>query len=156
TLVERPDGLVLAVLRQQGVGPNVRQLFKCLSSDGGHSWSAPQSIALWGTSPSLHLTESGQLLLGYRNHMGNPQGLTTPGVGISLSEDFGVTWTEHRLLDDPQGYSYQHEFEAGYPAFLDLDCQRTLVVFYSFDPTLDSPRYLAANLLDVQAAENLR
>ncbi len=148
TLVELPDGPILAVLRQQGVGRDVRQLFKSLSSDGGQSWSAPQPMALWGTSPSLHLTESGLLLLGYRNHMGNPQGLATPGVGMSLSEDFGATWTQHRLLEDPQGYQYQHEFEAGYPAFLDLDSHRTLVVFYSFDPALDSPRYLAANLLN--------
>lgn len=148
TLLELPDGPILAVLRQQGVGPDVRQLFQSLSSDGGHNWTVPQPMPLWGTSPSLHLTESGLLLLGYRNHMGNPQGLATPGVGISLSEDFGATWVEHRLLDDPQGYRYQHEFEAGYPAFLDLDRHRTLVVFYSFDPALDSPRYLAANLLN--------
>jgi hypothetical protein len=149
TLVELPDGPILAVLRQQGVGPDVRQLFQCLSPDGGLTWSSPQPIALWGTSPSLHLTESGLLLLGYRNHMGNPQGLATPGVGISVSEDFGATWKGHRLLEDPQGYQYQHEFEAGYPAFLDLNRHRTMVVFYSFDPTLTSQRYLAANLLHV-------
>lgn len=149
SLVELSDGLVLAVLRQQGVGPDVRQMFQSLSSDGGLTWSAPQPMALWGTSPSLHLTASGLLLLGYRNHGGNPQELATPGVGISLSEDFGATWTEHRLLEDPQGYQYQHEFEAGYPAFLDLDRHRTLAVFYSFDPALNLPRYLAANLLSL-------
>jgi len=147
TLVELPDGRILAVLRQQGVGPNVRQMFQSLSLDGGHIWSAPQPMALWGTSPSLHLTASGLLFLGYRNHIGNPQGLTAAGVGISLSEDFGATWTEHRLLEDPQGYQYRHEFEAGYPAFLDIDHDRTLAVFYSFDPTRSSNRYLGANLL---------
>lgn len=84
---------------------------------------------------------------GYRNHGGNPQELATPGVGISLSEDFGATWTEHRLLEDPQGYQYQHEFEAGYPAFLDLDRHRTLAVFYSFDPARSFKRYLGANVL---------
>jgi hypothetical protein len=150
TLVELPDGPILAVLRQQGVSQNARQLFQSLSSDGGHRWSAPQPMALWGTSPSLHLTASGLLLLGYRNHIGNPQGLEAAGVGISLSEDFGATWTEHRLLEDPQGYRYQHEFEAGYPAFLDLDRDRTLAVFYSFDPTRSSNRYLGANLLGVR------
>ena len=149
TLVELPDGPILAVLRQQGVGPDVREMFQCLSSDGGQSWSAPQPMALWGTSPSLHLTESGLLLLGYRNHRGNPQGLVPSGVGMSLSEDFGATWTHHRLLDDPQGHSYQHEFEAGYPAFLDVEGGRVLVVFYSFDPALNFPRYLASNLLSL-------
>jgi hypothetical protein len=147
TLLELPDGRVLSVLRQQGVGQTLRQLFQSLSCDGGCTWSVPQPMPLWGTSPSLHLTESGLLLLGYRNHVGNPQGLAVAGVGISVSEDFGATWTEHRLLDDPQGYQYRHEFEAGYPAFLDLDRRRILVVFYSFDPALISKRYLAANLL---------
>jgi hypothetical protein len=150
TLVELPDERILAVLRQQGVGPNIRQMFQSQSLDGGLTWSEPQPVALWGTSPSLHLTASGLLLLGYRNHIGNPQGLEAAGVGISLSEDFGATWTEHRLLEDPQGYRYQHEFEAGYPAFFDLDGHRTLVVFYSFDPALTAKRYLAANLLDVK------
>ena len=147
TLVELPDGRVLAVLRQQGVGETLRQLFQSLSCDGGHTWSMPQPMPLWGTSPSLHLTGSGLLLLGYRNHVGNPQGLAAAGVGISLSEDFGATWPEHRLLDDPQGYPYQHEFEAGYPAFLDVEGGNVLVVFYSFDPALNFSRYLAANLL---------
>ena len=147
TIVELSDRRLLAVLRQQGVGQTLRQLFQSLSCDGGRTWSVPQPLPLWGTSPSLHLTASGLLLLGYRNHVGNPQGLTTAGVGISLSDDFGSTWIEHRLLEDPQGYQYQHEFEAGYPAFLDIDRHRTLVVFYSFDPALRSKRYLAANLL---------
>jgi len=149
TLVELPDGRILAVLRQQGVGPDVRQMFQSFSPDGGLTWSEPYPMFLWGTSPSLHLTASGLLLLGYRNHKGNPQGLATPGVGISLSKDVGATWTEHRLLEDPQGYQYQHEFEAGYPAFLDLDRHQTLIVFYSYDPALDAPRYLAANLLNL-------
>ena len=147
SLVELPEGHILAVLRQQGVSQNIRQMFQSLSSDGGHTWSAPQPMALWGTSPSLHLTASGLLLLGYRNHIGNPQELATPGVGISLSEDFGASWTEHRLLEDPQGYQYQHEFEAGYPAFLDLDRHRTLAVFYSFNPARSFKRYLGANVL---------
>lgn len=147
SLVELPDGHILAVLRQQGVSQNIRQMFQSLSHDGGHTWSAPQPMALWGTSPSLHLTASGLLLLGYRNHIGNPQGLEAAGVGLSLSEDFGASWTEHRLLEDPQGYQYQHEFEAGYPAFLDLDRHRTLIVFYSFDPARSFKRYLGANVL---------
>ncbi|TKB74363.1 MAG: exo-alpha-sialidase [Nitrospira sp.] len=149
TLVELPNERILAVLRQQGVGPNIRQMFQSQSLDGGLTWSEPQPVALWGTSPSLHLTASGLLLLGYRNHMGNPQGLEAAGVGISLSEDFGATWTEHRLLEDPQGYRYQHEFEAGYPAFFDLDGHRTLVVFYSFDPASAPHRYLGANVLSL-------
>lgn len=147
TLLERPDGRVLAILRQQGVGPHTRQLFRSWSSDDGRAWSEPEPLALWGTSPSLHLTNAGQVLLGYRNHPGNPQGLGTAGVGLSLSDDGGQTWISHGLLEDPKGYRYRHDFDAGYPAFLALSDRRTLVVFYSYDPSMPSERYLAANVL---------
>jgi hypothetical protein len=147
SLLELQDGRILAVLRQQGVEGRKRDLYRSLSSDGGQTWSDPEVMDLWGTSPSLHLGPSGEILLGYRNHLGNPQGLTEPGVGLSVSLDGGDHWSGHRLLEDPQGHCYGHEFEAGYPAFLNLDRQRILVVFYSYDPTLSSPRYLAANLL---------
>ncbi len=147
TLLELPDGRILAVLRQQGVEGRKRDLYRSLSRDGGHTWSVPEHMALWGTSPSLHLGPSGEVILGYRNHLGNPQGLTEPGVGLSFSLDGGEHWSGHRLLEDPQGYCYGHEFEAGYPAFLNVERGKVLVVFYSYDPALSSPRYLAANLL---------
>jgi hypothetical protein len=51
------------------------------------------------------------------------------------------------LLEDPLGHRYRHEFEAGYPAFLNMDDGGVLAVFYSFDPALPAERYLAANLL---------
>lgn len=149
TLLELPDGRILAVLRQQGVEGRKRDLHRSISSDRGHTWSPPERMALWGTSPSLHLGPSGEVILGYRNHLGNPQGLTGPGVALSLSLDGGEHWSDHTLLEDPQGHRYGHEFEAGYPAFLDVDCHRTLVVFYSFDPARSSNRYLAANLLSL-------
>lgn len=147
TLLELPDGRLLAVLRQQGVEGRKRDLYRSISTDGGHTWSKPAVMALWGTSPSLHLGPSGEVILGYRNHLGNPQGLTKPGVGISLSVNGGEHWSDHRLLEDPQGHRYGHEFEAGYPAFLNMEGGRVLVVFYSYDPALTSNRYLAANLL---------
>lgn len=147
SLLELQDGRILAVLRQQGVEGRKRDLYRSISSDGGQTWSDPECMDLWGTSPSLHLGPLGEVLLGYRNHLGNPQGLTEPGVGLSVSLDGGDHWSDHRLLEDPQGHGYGHEFEAGYPAFLNLDRQRILVVFYSYDPALSASRYLAANLL---------
>lgn len=149
TLLELQDGRLLAVLRQQGVQGGRRELDSAMSADGGRTWSAPTRMELWGTSPSLHLLPSGLIVLGYRNHLGNPQGLGEPGVGVSLSHDHGLTWSGHMLLEDPQGHRYAHEFEAGYPAFLLMGDGSTLTVFYSYDPTLPSERYLAANILSV-------
>lgn len=149
TLLELPDRRILAVLRQQGVGGRKRDLYRSISSDGGRTWSEPECLSLWGTSPSLHLGPDGEVILGYRNHLGNPQGLVGAGVGISVSEDGGQSWSRHQLLEDPLGHRYGHEFEAGYPAFLDLEGGRVLVVFYSYDTTLPAERYLAANILSL-------
>jgi hypothetical protein len=149
TLQEFPDGRILAILRQQGVAGGKRELYRSISTDGGRTWVEPALLPIWGTSPSLHLAPSGEVLLGYRNHLGNPQGLTGPGVGLSMSRDGGQTWLGHMILEDPRGYQYRHEFEAGYPAFLNLDDGRVLAVFYSFDPSWPSERYLAANILSL-------
>jgi len=151
TLLELPDGRIVAVLRQQGVAGGKRELYRSMSTDAGRTWSEPECLALWGTSPSLHPGPSGEIILGYRNHLGNPQGLAAAGVGVSLSSDAGRTWSRHMLLEDPQGHRYGHEFEAGYPAFLDLDDERMLILFYSYDPTLPAERYLAANILALRA-----
>ena len=147
TLLEVPDGHLLAVLRQQGVHGGRRELDSAMSADGGRTWSVPTRMELWGTSPSLHLLPSGLIVLGYRNHLGNPQGLGEPGVGVSISHDNGLTWSGHILLEDPKGHRYAHEFEAGYPAFLPMGDGSLLAVFYSYDPALPSERYLAANIL---------
>ena len=146
TLLELPDGRVLAILRQHGIDGGQRELYRCISSDQGHSWSSPIRLDVWGTSPSLHLLPNGTIIVGYRNHLGNPQGLLTPGVGVSVSHDSGETWGEHFLLEDPKGYRYLQEFEAGYPAFLTMPDGSIMVVFYSFDPSRKD-RYLAGNLL---------
>jgi BNR repeat-like domain len=138
------DGRLIAVLRQQGVDGGRRELYRAYSHDGGRTWSCPKRLPLWGTSPSLHRTSDGTLLLGYRNHLGNPQRLTAPGVGVSLSRDGGATWDSHMLLPDPAGHQYGHEFEAGYPAFLDLSNDRVLAVYYTYGPCLRAERYLAS------------
>jgi hypothetical protein len=147
SLVELRDGRILAILRQQGVNGGRRELFRSVSTDSGWSWSKPEQLPLWGTSPSLHVQPSGRIMLGYRNHLGNPQGLPQPGVGISFSDDGGRSWRDHLLLEDPLGYEFQEEFDAGYPAFLTMPDCTVFVVFYSFDPS-SRERYLAANVLN--------
>jgi len=146
TLLELQDGQVLAILRQQGVQGRVRELYRSVSSDAGRTWSSPTPLEVWGTSPSLHLHPAGTIMLGYRNHLDNPQGLKAPGVAVSFSLDAGQTWMDHLMLEDPRGYRYLQEFEAGYPAFLTLPDGSIMVVFYSFDASR-AERYLAANIL---------
>jgi hypothetical protein len=149
TLAVLADGRLLAVLRQQGVDGGRRELYRAVSSDDGRTWSQPTRMPLWGTSPSLHVLPEGTVLLGYRCHRDNPQHLPAAALGISVSHDSGQTWSEHLTLQDPQGRVYEHEFEVGYPAFVNLPDGRVLVVFYSYDPTLTAERYLAANVLRI-------
>jgi hypothetical protein len=146
TLLELEQGHLLAVLRQQGVKGGNRELHRSRSTDGGLTWSEPELISLWGTSPSLHRDRAGNILLGYRNHLGNPQGISSPGVVVSISRDGGESWITHTVLEDPNGHRYTHEFEAGYPAFLTMRDGTIMVVFYSFDPARQV-RYLACNIL---------
>lgn len=146
TLLEMPDGRLLAVLRQQGVRGGRRELYSSISTDCGWTWRPPKQLPLWGTSPSLHRQPSGVIMLGYRNHRGNPQGLSQPGVAVSFSLDGGESWGDHLLLEDPGGYRYHDEFEAGYPAFWTLQDGSVFVVFYSYDQA-QQERYLAANIL---------
>lgn len=150
TLLDLSGGHLLAIVRQQGIAGRKRDLFRSVSNDEGRHWSEPECLPLWGTSPSLHLASRNLILLGYRNHLGNPQGLTLPGIGLSISHDGGKSFHAHGLLEDPRGYQYNHEFDAGYPAFLNLDDNRLLVLFYSYDPSLPSERYLAANVLSLE------
>jgi hypothetical protein len=164
TVVELPDGELLAIIRQQFVGGDPeKHFYRSVSADGGETWSAPERLDLCGTSPSLHLTASGRLMLGYRTYVNQPSDQTergrvlykTDGVAISWSEDRGRSWQGRLLLEDPKGYCYDREYEAGYPAMVNLPSGETLVSFYSFDEAVPVPEsfpepyhlYIAANIL---------
>ena len=80
------------------------------SSDGGHSWSAQQLIAVGDTTdsdrygygdPSLVKTPSGRLLctmaVGREPFFGNMR-----HIALSQSDDGGKTWTFPRLIDVPE------------------------------------------------------
>jgi hypothetical protein len=143
-----PDGAILAVLRQQGVGNGERlDLYCCLSTDGGDTWSQYERMDICGMSPCLHLSPYGCLILAYRRCAASGSLEGKSGVALSWREDNGMTWQDELVLVDPNGYQYTGEYQAGYPTLINLDSDDILVIFYSYNPLPPQRRYLAANLI---------
>jgi hypothetical protein len=164
TIVELPGGEIMAIIRQAFVGGDeFLHFFRSTSSDQGATWTAPEKLDICGTSPSLHVTPQGTILLGCRTHVHEPSGYTergqplmrTDGVAVSWSDDDGRTWQGPLHLLDPKGHQYIREYEAGYPAMVNLPSGEIFVSFYSYDDALKVPAtfpepykfYLAANFI---------
>jgi hypothetical protein len=132
--------------------------YRAVSHDLGKSWGTPERLALIGTSPALHVTPDGLLMLAYRDspQIDNlekalderPQGDGHYGLAIRVSRDQGRTWVDELHLDDPQGLKYSVGLQPGYPDLVDLPHGNILVVFLS--PQMKNGKssfYLAANIL---------
>ncbi|MDO8187102.1 sialidase family protein [Conexibacter sp. JD483] len=141
------DGLLVAILRQQGVGGDeALWLYRSESRDDGASWSAYERLDLTGMSPALHVLADDTLLLGHRVYAPDGGG-ARPATVVAHSHDGGRTWVDHVELIDPKGFRWTSEYQTGYPDFAELEDGSVLAVFYSLDPALGNQRYLAANLL---------
>lgn len=142
SLVLLPSGEILAILRQQQVGnyPDERpkdysepaqEFYRSFSRDGGDTWSLPQRLTLRGTSPALHLSARGTLLLGYRDAQQGPDDRQPRGLAVRTSMDKGVTWVNEIQLVDPERGEEDRAGAVGYPDFINLADGKILVVFYS-------------------------
>jgi hypothetical protein len=141
-----PDGRLIAMLRIGGIEPPnegiLRAPCRCMSSDGGRTWSDPELTNIPGNAPCVHVARPGLLLLGYRHMSPNY-------TGVAASEDDGRTWTEVARLHDPMGEPKQENegpAGVGYPDIINLDDDRVFVVFYSNNRTLKH-RYLGGAIL---------
>ena len=106
-IVELPGGRLLCVMR-----PEMSHSF---STDGGRTWTAPQTGLLpRGHAPDLLLTKSGVLLCGIREQ---PHART----GVIISTDFGKSWSPPRLIGFAGG---------AYPSFTELPDGRIFSVHY--------------------------
>ncbi len=100
-LVELKDGRVMMLIRT-----DLKQIYRCYSSDKGESWSKPEPMGL--TAPSCNATcvripSTKDLLLIWNNHPTERNPLT-----CAISQDEGRTWKHIKNLEDtPKGsYSY--------------------------------------------------
>jgi hypothetical protein len=151
SIAELPDHTLLAIMRQQRVGTHggpcgqyvepADHFYRAVSHDLGKSWSAPERLDLIGTSPALHVTPGGLLMLAYRNSPQvdapdksldeRPQADGNYGLAIRVSCDQGRTWVNEFHLEDPQGLKYSVRLQPGYPDLVDLPGGNILVIFFS-------------------------
>lgn len=94
------------------------------SLDGGHTWSAPKQLPIWGHPPYLLKLKSGNLLMVY-GHRRDPY-----SVRAILSHDEGRTWDMDSLVTlktfEPARY------DLGYPIATQLDDGRIVVAYYGY------------------------
>jgi hypothetical protein len=150
-IADLPDHTLLAILRQQRVGTHAGpcdhyaepsdNFFRAVSHDLGKTWDKPERTNLIGTSPCLHVTPKGVLMLAYRDSpqvptldkgfYERPQVSENYGLGVRVSNDQGRTWVNELHLRDPQGLKYDTEYQPGYPDVIDLPDGNFLVYFFS-------------------------
>jgi hypothetical protein len=145
SVLELPDGRLMAAIRQQGVGgDDALTLYSAWSRDSGATWTHYRPLGFSGTSPLLANAPDGSMLLFSRRHL--PQGSAIrPAVEVRQSHDEGVTWHETGVLRDPNGTELTAEYQCGYPAAI-AQSDGLLVFFYSFLP--GRGRFIAWNRLD--------
>jgi sialidase-1 len=102
-VIERPDGSLLAVMREV--------MCAAESHDGGETWSGLRDLGFPGHCPYLLRTSTGVLLLGHR----------LPETSLHYSLDEGATWHGPVLIDHVIG---------AYPSLVPMRDGRILCVYY--------------------------
>ncbi len=116
--VEAPSGKIVVHIRNQNP-KNDRETLQAESSDGGKTWSVPQSIGVWGLPSFLLRLRDGRLLMSY-GHRRAPL-----GNQARISEDEGKSWNEAIAIsaDATSG-------DLGYPSTVQLNDESLLTVWY--------------------------
>jgi len=120
--IETGDSRLVLQIRNHNK-QNAGETLQCESSDGGQTWSKPQSIGVWGLPSHLLKLRDGRLLMTY-GHRRAPL-----GNQARLSEDAGRTWSEAMIIsgDGVTG-------DLGYPSTVELADGSLLTVWYEVRP----------------------
>lgn len=116
--VEAADGRIVVHLRNHNP-TNDRETLQSESVDGGHTWSVPRSIGVWGLPSHLLRLKDGRLLMTY-GHRRVPF-----GNQARASDDCGRTWSEAMVVsaDGNSG-------DLGYPSTVETHDGSLLTVWY--------------------------
>lgn len=102
------------------------QTLQSESMDGGHSWTTPHEIGVWGIPSHLLHLKDGRLLMSY--------GYRKPPFGnqARVSVDSGKTWSAPMTISDDG-----HSGDLGYPSTVECDDGTLVTVWY--EVLKDSP-----------------
>jgi len=116
--VDTGGGRIIVHIRNHNKA-NAGETLQCESSDGGHTWTAPHPIGVWGLPSHLLRLRNGRLLMSY-GHRRPPF-----GNQARLSEDGGKTWSAALMIsgDGADG-------DLGYPSTVELADGTLLTVWY--------------------------
>ena len=106
-LVKLPGGRILCMTRNK--------MAQSVSSDGGRTWSKPQTIPFFGDAPGLLYTSKGLLLCAMRHK----------GTSVIVSPDEGKTWRGAYRIDTVRG---------AYPSMCELADGTVFCVYYEEGP----------------------
>lgn len=123
--VEAADGRIVAHVRNHNKS-NDKEILQTESTDGGRTWSTPQSIGVWGFPSHLLRLRDGRLLMSY-GHRREPL-----GNQIRISDDQGRTWSAPIILN-----ADAHSGDMGYPSTVECDDGSFVTVWYEL--LKDSP-----------------
>ncbi len=116
--VEAANGDIIAHIRNQNTNTHMYETLQTESHDGGHTWTVPHSIDLWGYPAFLMRTGDDRLIttIGHRREPN--------GNKIAISEDNGQTWLP------PQSINTDSARDFGYPSTVELSPNRFLTLWY--------------------------
>ena len=103
TLVEFPDGRMIAYLRNKGVEHRIKQT---TSEDGGMTWTPTTITDLRHPQSGVEaiLLDSGHLAIVYNDTEDDPR----DSLAVSISEDDGKTWRWTRHLERTSGERFDY------------------------------------------------
>lgn len=124
-VIELDDGRLLGMIRAQGSGVCGIQgdsegftVYKTFSSDGGKTWSTPESIGISGSPPHLLKHSSGAIICSFGRRE------IPYGERAVVSRDNGETWDEEYIIHETD------PGDLGYPASVELADGSILTVYY--------------------------
>lgn len=116
--VETADGRILVHIRNHNPA-NRGETLQCESHDGGHTWTVPRSIGVWGLPSHLLRLRDGRILMTYgyrRKRFGNQ---------ARISSDGGRTWSDPLVISDDGASG-----DLGYPSTVEFPGGELLTVWY--------------------------
>ena len=120
--VQAADGRIICHIRNHNAA-NKGETLQCESSDGGHTWTEPHPIGVWGLPSHLVRLKDDRLLMSY-GHRRKPF-----GVQARLSSDHGQTWSDAITLS-----SDGQTGDLGYPSTVQCDDGTLVTVWYEVLP----------------------